>query len=103
MSKFGAIINQAKSEIFEQPTNQTLDSSPENRTTGLPENQITGLPERVLGGRKADSRLDVVKSVNLSIKVPENLRRHWVSEAKRMGTSITAEVTAALNSKFGKP
>jgi hypothetical protein len=41
--------------------------------------------------------------VNLSIKVPISLRRHWVAEAKRQGTTITAAITAALTERFGQP
>ena len=77
MSKYGQIINQAK-----------------NQKDGKPENNKT---------RKPESKSDVEIAVNLSIKVPANLRRHWVAEAKRQGTTITAEVTAALNEKFGMP
>lgn len=43
------------------------------------------------------------KAVNLSIKVPESWRRHWVSEAKKEGSTITAEITNFLNQKYGKP
>lgn len=41
--------------------------------------------------------------VNLSIKVPISLRRHWVSEAKRQGTSLTAVIINALSERFGQP
>lgn len=84
MSKFGDIINQAKNG---QP------EVPENQNASIAENQNTGKPESATEE----------KSVNLSIKVPETLRRHWAAEAKREGTSITAVVTEALNNKFGKP
>ncbi|MEM7063939.1 MAG: hypothetical protein AAF572_12340 [Cyanobacteria bacterium P01_B01_bin.77] len=43
------------------------------------------------------------KAVNLSIKVPMSLRRHWVSEAKRQGTTLTAVITEALSHRFGQP
>jgi len=41
--------------------------------------------------------------VNLSIKVPKSLRRHWVAEAKRQDTTITAVITEALKARFGEP
>lgn len=41
--------------------------------------------------------------VNLSIKVSISLRRHWVSEAKRQGTSLTAVIIDALTEQFGQP
>ena len=45
----------------------------------------------------------VEEMVNLSIRVPKRLRMHWVAEAKRHDTSITAIITEALNVKFGSP
>ncbi|WP_395140027.1 hypothetical protein [Armatimonas sp.] len=45
----------------------------------------------------------VEEMVNLSIRVPKRLRMHWVAEAKRHDTSITAVITEALNAKFGTP
>ncbi|HEY0428586.1 MAG TPA: hypothetical protein VGC76_12465 [Pyrinomonadaceae bacterium] len=80
MSKFGNLISQAK-----------------NNVSGNTENQKDGKPEKQETVKIAE------REVNLSIKVPERLRRHWTAEAKRSGTSITAEVTAALNKKFGTP
>ena len=47
--------------------------------------------------------LSLSMDVNLSIKVPESRRRHWVAEAKRKGTSITAVIAEALNKKLGEP
>lgn len=43
------------------------------------------------------------KMVNLSIKVPVSLRRHWVSEAKRKGTTLTAVIIESLSNRFGRP
>lgn len=43
------------------------------------------------------------EGVNLSIKVPRSLRRHWVVEAKRQDTSLTAVIIQALKSRFGEP
>ena len=45
----------------------------------------------------------IEEMVNLSIRVPKRLRMHWVAEAKRHDTSITAAVTEALDAKFGSP
>nr|WP_309684615.1 hypothetical protein [Armatimonas sp.] len=45
----------------------------------------------------------VEEMVNLSIRVPKRLRMHWVAEAKRHDTSITAVITEALNARFGTP
>ena len=43
------------------------------------------------------------KMVNLCVKVPESLRRHWAAEAKRQGITMTQVITKALNKKFGTP
>lgn len=59
----------------------------ENQQTGKPENQVEA----------------PVEEVNLSIKVPKHLRRHWVSEAKRQGTSLTAVIIQGLKERFGDP
>ena len=42
------------------------------------------------------------EEVNLSIKVPKKLRRHWVSEAKRQDTTLTAVIIEALKDRFGE-
>ena len=57
-----------------------------------PESQITSIPD------KAEE-----PEVNLSIKVPKALRRHWVSEAKRLDTTLTAAIIEAMKAKFGEP
>jgi hypothetical protein len=41
--------------------------------------------------------------VNLSIKVPLSLRRHWSAEAKRQGVTLTSVIIAALREEFGEP
>ncbi len=41
--------------------------------------------------------------VNLTIKVRRLQRLHWLIEAKKQGTSLTAAITAALNERFGTP
>jgi hypothetical protein len=88
MSKFGAIIEQAKSQNT---------GKPENKKTLKPENQKNGKVENQNVAKAAD------RDVNLSIKVPESRRRHWVSEAKRRGTSLTAVIVESLSKQFGEP
>ncbi len=77
LGKYGAVIQQARTQ--------------ENQIPDEPENQKTGLPELK------------EEEVNLSIKVPKRLRRHWVSEAKRRDTTLTAAIIASLQEKFGEP
>ncbi|HEX8279714.1 MAG TPA: hypothetical protein VF540_13510 [Segetibacter sp.] len=96
MSKFGAIIEQAKNQNTGKPENQKK-SNTENKKTIKQENQITRKPEKIIS-KKLDE-----KEVNLSIKVGESRRRHWVSEAKRQGTSLTAVILESLSNRFGEP
>jgi len=78
MSKFGEIISNAK-----------------NQNTVKPESKNTRKPEAKREVRE--------ESVNLSVKVPASLRRHWVAEAKRQGISVTSVIIESLNKKFGEP
>lgn len=59
-----------------------------------PENQNASLPAPMP---------EEAELVNLSIKVPKALRRHWVAEAKRQDTSLTAAIVEALSTRFGAP
>ena len=83
LGKYGAVIQKARSE--------------ENQNTSEPEDQNTGLPEATEGKEEKE------EEVNLSIKVPKRLRRHWASEAKRNDTTLTAVIIASLTDKFGEP
>ena len=77
MSKYGDVIQKARKQKGQKA------SESENRQDGLP------------AGKEEE--------VNLSIKVPKRLRRHWVAEAKRQDTTLTASIIAALKEKFGEP
>jgi hypothetical protein len=96
MSKFGAIIEQAKSQNAGKPESQKPVNK-ENKKTTKPESQKTGKQVNQI------VRQTTAKDVNLSIKVPESRRRHWVSEAKRQGTSLTAVILESLSKRFGEP
>lgn len=65
-------------------------SEPENQLSDKPALQLSGLPE-------------IDRAVNLTVKVPESLRRHWAAEAKRQGTTMTDVITVALLERFGRP
>ncbi len=80
--KYGDLIRQAKQE---------------NQMSGKPDNQISGEPDDQLTN-KLDEKL-----VNLCVKVPESLRRHWAAESKRSGITMTDVIIEALSQKFGKP
>jgi hypothetical protein len=74
--KFGDIIQKARQE----------DNQTEDQISGKPESQQASDPE-----------------VNLCVKVPKSLRRHWAAEAKRSGTTMTSVIMEALTQKFGLP
>ena len=74
MSKYGALIKEARKQES-QKARKPVPSRDENTD-----------PE-----------------VNLSIKVATSRRRHWAAEAKRRGTTLTAEIIAALSERFGEP
>lgn len=102
--RYGDLIRKAREE-------EDKIDTPENQDSGKLENQKDGKPEKKKT-RKQENQPELVESpppqppepdVNLSIKVPASWRRHWVSEAKRQGTSLTAIIIESLTAKFGKP
>ena len=64
--------------------------------------EVAALPESQSAPLEAAPGKVVEEMVNLSIRVPKRLRMHWVAEAKRHDTSITAVITEALNARFGR-
>jgi len=105
--KFGDLIRKARET--EQPEQET--SKPESQYSALPESQNTVLTENHLTTNPDNHKtspeitqvLEKPKDVNLTIKVPESLRRHWAAESKREGVSMTAVITQALIERFGTP
>jgi predicted HicB family RNase H-like nuclease len=85
MSAYRDVIQKARSQENQQTafTEDQKASKPEEKETGKPENQK--------------------EEVNLSVKVPKSLRRHWASEAKKQDTTLTSVITEALKAKFGEP
>jgi hypothetical protein len=45
----------------------------------------------------------VEEMVNLCVKVPLSLRRHWAGESKKRGISMTEVIIEALKNEFGEP
>lgn len=69
----------------------------ENHNTGIPESGNDSLPE---------IQTEIVQepeAANLTIKVSKRHRRHWLIEAKKQDTSLTAAIVEALNTRFGQP
>ena len=99
MGKYGDLIQQAKAD------------------TGKPESQDAGNPEIqksrrlvIQKTRKQENqkvrRLEIPtdeEMVNLGVKVPLSLRRHWAAESKRTGVSMTEVIIRSLTKEFGKP
>lgn len=86
--KYGALIQQARKQENQESV------KPDDQITSEPENQETKQPE-----------VEPVKEreVNLCVKVPESLRRHWAAESKRQGVTMTEVMVAALEARFGRP
>lgn len=78
--KYGDLIKQAR-----KPENQKTSQAAPTDQTGETTEEATE-PE-----------------VNLCVKVPVSLRRHWSAEAKRQGTTMTSIIVEALKAKFGEP
>jgi hypothetical protein len=79
-SKYGALIQKAREQ--------------ENQEAGKPDSQIT---------RPLEIEVVKEKEVNLCVKVPESLRRHWAAESKREGITMTEVIVQALEGRFGRP
>lgn len=82
-SKYGDLIKQARQQD-NQKTREPVDQQ-----SGKPDDQMTSKPDE--------------KMVNLCVKVPESLRRHWAAESKRSGVTMTDVIVEALSQKFGLP
>jgi hypothetical protein len=80
-SKYGDLIKKARKT--------------ENQETKKPDNQISNQPEAT----EESTELEV----NLCVKVPVSLRRHWSAEAKRTGVTMTSVIIEALKALFGEP
>lgn len=78
--KYGDLIKQAR-----KPENQKTSPTAPLEQTGKTAEEATE-PE-----------------VNLCVKVPVSLRRHWSAEAKRQGITMTSVIVEALTAKFGEP
>jgi hypothetical protein len=74
MSKYGALIKEARKQDNQKTRKQAIEQKEEKEP-----------------------------DVNLSIKVAAARRRHWAAEAKRRGVTLTAAITEALSERFGEP
>lgn len=104
-SKYGDLIRKAREpekQETREPDDESKDSEsqktiqPADQAVVRLDNQITEKPEN-------QKIKEPEKEVNLCIKVPESLRRHWAAEAKRDGITMTEVMVGALIKRFGKP
>jgi hypothetical protein len=79
----------------------SITSTKNQKKTGKPANNKTRKQENEKTGLNPPEFQD--KQVGISIKVAESRRRHWVSEAKRTGTTLTEVICQALSARFGEP
>lgn len=89
--KYGSLIRQAK------------QIKPDDQLTGGPDDQMTRLPDDQIAGRPDIGNQVKEKQVNLCVKVPESLRRHWAIQAKIQDITMTDVMVEALTQKFGLP
>ncbi len=68
---------------------------PDNKKTKKPDDQNTSEAEATEESTEPE--------VNLCVKVPVSLRRHWSAEAKRSGVTMTSVIIEALKARFGEP
>ncbi len=79
--KYGDLIKKARKQ--------------ENQQAEKPDNQVSRQPEATDEAAEPE--------VNLCVKVPVSLRRHWAAESKRTGITMTSVIIEALTAQFGKP
>ena len=80
--KYGDLIKQARKQENQKAR------KPDDQILTQPENQSTSEPE---------------EEVNLCVKVPKSLRRHWPAESKLTGITMTRVIVEALTARFGQP
>ncbi|MBD1930140.1 hypothetical protein H6F74_28545 [Trichocoleus sp. FACHB-90] len=105
-SKYGDLIRQARkpeSQETREPESQKA-RKPESQPTKEPDNQKARKPENQKT-RKSESQKarEPEEEVNLCVKVPKSLRRHWAGESKRTGVTMTSVIIEALKTRFGEP
>lgn len=84
-SMLSAAIRAASEEKERQDDSTSVT---ENHNTSLPESSKAIMPD---------------ETANMTIKVSKRQRRHWLIEAKKQDTSLTAAIIEALNARFGSP
>lgn len=107
MAKYGDLIRKARE------TDNQEGSEPDNQIPVKPDDHTNEQLKTTNRENKSDNQTSVKpddqinqqldEEVNLCVKVPKSLRRHWAAEAKRHGITMTEVMTEALIKQFGKP
>jgi hypothetical protein len=107
--KYGALIQKAREQENQksvkpddQMTSQSESEKPTTQRTGKPNNQKSVKPDSQLTSQPEAEEVKE-RDVNLCVKVPESLRRHWAAESKRQGITMTEVIVQALEERFGRP
>lgn len=74
-------------------------SKQQNQFAIKTENHKTQIAQKV----EDNSTVEREEEVNLSIKVALRRRRHWASQAKLKGETLTEIITVALLERYGEP
>lgn len=91
--------SKSDNQLTRELDNQEI-STPKNQATIKPEGQLTSKEENQIT-RQPEAPQE--KEVNLCVKVPQSLRRHWAAESKRQGITMTEVIVQALSDRFGTP
>jgi hypothetical protein len=105
MVKTGILANQKAGTLGQRGTREKSLTLHDSQMTKY--RTIVRQSGRAVSNKLSDPRAnyesDTIADVNLSIKVPRQLRQHWAAEAKRHGTTLTAVIKDALTKRFGGP
>ena len=97
-SKYGDLIRQARK------TENQKDRKPDDQITSQPDKPTEQISHSSsLENLPALDATETEQEVNLCVKVPISLRRHWSAEAKRQGVTMTSVIIEALKTRFGEP
>lgn len=113
-SKYGDLIRQARKtenqkdkkpddQITSKPDKPAEQISQSSSLESLPALDATEPPTLLPCDGSRNAGVHSAQEVNLCVKVPISLRRHWSAEAKRQGVTMTSVIIEALKTRFGEP
>lgn len=104
MTSYGEIIKQGrKEEVVDTESGKTVKKEVGKKVSTESGKTVNNADCRS-GEDSLDGKKDVDDSpVNITIKVPRNLRQYWTSRCKLEGVTMTQVLVEALIERFGKP